>query len=296
MRQLIHRLNDTTTHLDLGLGVPATQSSDNSVNEATWAYYASSKFAFLHHLITLLQYQDCYIAIIAKEGVTLNLLETYMKGYKVNYRRPSGFGVASPCRSTRQVRIDLIATGSDFERKMTQRPAMIIAFDTSFDAQDAQVCRMREPSDLNGSLIPIIYPMIINSAEHVDICIPKRIPSAQRFQMVVETTFRACDGLGGRPPPGNLLSSTSENPIVALKKSLAERFRSMAEAVAVAAMSENFHSNLVIPPALLELEPLSDASSGLNTARSTAPQSGAGTPSVQKCLLVTPSTAIRFSN
>jgi hypothetical protein len=113
MRQLIHRLNDTTTHLDLGLGVPATQSSDNSVNEATWAYYASSKFAFLHHLITLLRYQDCYIAIIAKEGVTLNLLEAYMKGYKVNYRRPSGFGVASPCRSTRQVRIDLIATGSD---------------------------------------------------------------------------------------------------------------------------------------------------------------------------------------
>jgi hypothetical protein len=172
----------------------------------------------------------------------------------------SGFGVASPRRSTRQVRIDLIATGSDFERKMTQRPAMIIAFDTSFDAQDAQVCRMREPSDLNGSLIPIIYPMIINSAEHVDICISKRIPSAQRFQMVVQTTFRACDGLGGRPPPGNLLSSMSENPIVALKKSLAERFRSMAEAVAVAAMSENFHSNLVIPPALLELEPLSDAS------------------------------------
>jgi Class II histone deacetylase complex subunits 2 and 3 len=92
----------------------------------------------------------------------------------------SGFGVASPRRSTRQVRIDLIATGSDFERKMTQRPAMIIAFDTSFEAQDAQVCRMREPSDLNGSLIPIIYPMIINSAEHVDICISKRIPSAKR--------------------------------------------------------------------------------------------------------------------
>jgi hypothetical protein len=54
-------------------------------------------------------------------------------------------------------------------------------------------------------------------------------------------------------------------------------------------MSENFDSSWVIPSAVLELEPLSDASSGLNTARSTTPQSRAGTPSVQKRLLVTQS-------
>jgi hypothetical protein len=76
------------------------------------------------------------------------------------------------------------------------------------------------------------------------------------------------------------------NAFVALKKSLGRRFNIIAEAVALAAVSDDFDSNWVFPPAVLDLEPLSDASSGLNTARSTSPKSRAGTPSVPKRLLV----------
>jgi hypothetical protein len=249
----------------------------------------------LYHLVESLRYQDCCIAIIAKEGLTLDLLEKYMKANHVNYRRPPGFDAASTYRiegSTGLIRIDLIASGSGHERKMVRRPALIIAFDASFDIQDTQVRQIREQFGSDGTLIPIIYPMIINSAEHVDICIPKSMPSPQRFQMVVQTTFRARDSLGGdpviitSPPLADIPNSMSLNAFVALKKSLGKRFTLIAEAVAHAAMSEDFDSNWVIPPAILELEPLSDASSGINTARSTSPQSRAGTPSVQKRLLV----------
>jgi hypothetical protein len=294
MRRLMNRLNDTTTHLDLGLEGPATQYTDSSVNEATWTYYASSKFAFLYHLIEALRYRDCYIAIVAKEGLTLDLLEKYIKANHVNYRRPPGFDPASPYRvegSVGKILVDLIASGSDLERGITRRPALIMAFDTSFDAQDTQVRRIREEYGADGSLVPIIYPMIINSAEHVDLCIPKSMPSPQRFQMVVQTTFRARDSLGGDPvivtspapsdSPGSMM-----NAFVALKKSLGKRFNLIAEAVAHAAVSEDFTSNWMIPPAVLELEPVSDSSSGLNTARSPSPKSRAGTPLVQKRLLV----------
>jgi hypothetical protein len=295
MRRLINQLNDTTTHLDLGLDGPATQYSDNSINEAIWTYYASSKFAFLYHLIESLRYQDCGIVIVAKEGLTLDLLEKYMKANHVNYRRPPGFDAASTYRvegSVGLVRIDLIASGSDVERKMARQPALIIAFDASFNIQDTPVRQIREQFGSDGTIIPIVYPMIINSAEHVDLCIPKSMPSPQRFQMVVQTTFRARDGLGGdpviltTPPPADLASSMNLNAFVALKKSLAKRFTLLADALADAAMSEDFESNWIIPPAVLELEPLSDTSSGVNTARSTSPQSRAGTPSVQKRLLV----------
>ena len=295
MRRLINRLNDTTTHLDLGLDGPATQYSDNSVNEATWTYYASSKFAFLYHLIETLRARDCCIAIIAREGLTLDLLEKYMKANHVNYRRPPGIDAASTNQiegSTGLIQVDLIASGGNLERRMARRPALIIAFDTSVDAQDAQLRQIREQFGADRPLIPVVYPMIINSAEHVDICIPKSMPSPQRFQMVVQTTFRARDSLGGDPviitnsPPTDLPSTMNLNAFVALKKSLGKRFTLIAEAVARAAVSDNFEANWVIPPAVLELEPLSDSSSGLNTARSTSPQSGAGTPSVQKRFLV----------
>lgn len=305
MRQLINRLNDTTTHLDLGLDGPATQYTENSVNEATWTYYASSKFAFLYHLIESLRYRDCSIAIVAKEGLTLDLLEKYMRANHVNYRRPPGFDVASTNQtegSMGQIRVDLMASGSDLEGMMIRRPALIMAFDTSFDAQDTQVRRIRERFGTHGSLIPIIYPMIINSAEHVDICIPKSIPSPQRFQMVVQTTFRARDSLGGdpviitSPPLSDSPGSMNLNAFVALKKSLGKRFNLIAEAVARAAVSEDFESNWVYPPTALELEPLSDPSSGLNTARSISPKSRAGTPSLQKRLLVSQSTIVFWEN
>lgn len=294
MRCLINRLNDTTTHLDLGLDGPGPQYTDSSVNEATWTYYASSKFAFVYHLIESLRYRDCCIAIVAKEGLTLDLLEKYMKANHVNYRRPPGFDAVSTYRiegSVGQIRVDLIASGSDFERSITQRPALIMAFDSSFDSHDTQLRRIREEYGSDGSLVPIIYPMIINSAEHVDLCIPKSMPSPQRFQMVVQTTFRARDSLGGDPviitsPPPSDSPSSMINAFVALKKSLGKRFNLIAEAVAHAALSDDFDSNWVIPPPALELEPLSDPSSGLNTARSTSPKSRAGTPSVPKRLLV----------
>ena len=295
MRRLLERLNDTTTHLDLGLEGPATQYSDSSVNEATWTYYASSKFAFLYHLIESLRYHDRSVSVIAREGLTLDLLEKYMKANHVNYRRSPGFDAASPHGiegSTGTIQVNLIASGSNLARDTTRRPALIIAFDTSFDVQDAQVRQIREQLGADRPLIPVIYPMIINSAEHVDICIPKSMPSPQRFQMVIQTTFRARDGLGGDPvivtSPSATGSPTSmnANAFVALKKSLGKRFTLIAEAVARAAVSDNFDANLVIPPPILELEPQSDPSSGLNTAESTSPQSRAGTPSVQKRLLV----------
>lgn len=296
MRQLINRLNDTTTHLDLGLDGPAMPHTDNSINEATWTYYASSKFAFLYHLIELLRYRDCCIAVVAKEGLTLDLLEQYMKANHVNYRRPPNFAAAPTYRvegCTGQILVNLIASGSDVERSMSRRPALIMAFDNSFDAQDAHVRRIRDQLDTDGSLIPIIYPVIINSAEHVDICIPKSMPSPQRFQMVVQATFRAREKLGGdsviiTSPPASDSPSSLMNAFVALKKSLGKRFNLMAEAVAHAALSDNFDSNWAIPPAALKFEPLSDPSSELNTARSMSPSSRAGTPSVQKRLLVNP--------
>ena len=294
MRRLINRLNDTTTHLDLGLDGPATPYIDSSTNEATWTYYASSKFAFLYHLIESLRYRDCCIAVVAKEGLTLDLLEKCIKANHVNYRRQTAFDAVSTYRiegSVGPIRVDLLASGSDFERNITQRPAFIVAFDASFDAQDPRLQRIREEYGTDGSLVPIIYPVIINSAEHVDICIPKSMPSPQRFQMVVQTTFRARDNLGGDPviissPPPSDSPRSMMNAFVALKKSLGRRFNIIAEAVALAAVSDDFDSNWVFPPAVLDLEPLSDASSGLNTARSTSPKSRAGTPSVPKRLLV----------
>lgn len=289
MKQLIDRLNDTTTHLDLGLDGPGTQHNDSLGNEATWNYYASMKFAFLYHLIEALRDFDCCILVIAKDGQILDLLEKYMRANHVNYRRPPEFAAGEAYRledCKGLIRVDLLGSNAYLERKSTRTPSLIVAFDASFDPQNPEFEQMRAQLRTHQTPIPIIYPVIMNSAEHVDLCIPRSMPSPQRFQMLVQTTFRARESLGGEPiiiaSPSLANSLNPMNAFTALKKSLAKRISYPAEAVARAAMSDNFDANWLISVPDLDLEPLSETSSEPVTVRSTTPRSRAGTPSAYK--------------
>ena len=294
MRELIDRLNDTTTHLDLGLDGLGTQHSDNTEVQAEWTYYASSKFAFLYHLIDSLRYHDCCIVIMARESRTMDLLENYLKANKVNYRRPPEFDSSESYRpegSEGTLRIILLATGANLAREMSRRPALIIAFDISFNPQDPQVSRIRRQFSDHKELVPIVYLLVTNSAEHIDRCIPQSMPSPQRFQLLVQTTFRARQGLGGGPimitSPTSQGQSGRIHVFAELKKSLEKRIKYPAEAVATAVLGDDFDADWLIPPIdELELDSFDEESPEPASTDSPASRSRAVTPSAQKRLRV----------
>ena len=292
MTQLIDRLNDTTTHLDLGLDGPATQHPGDPEKEAQWSYYASPKCAFLWHLIEALRNEECSLIIMAREGPKMDLLEAYMRAIHVNYRRPPQFDAAEVYAaegSHGMLRVDLLATNTPHYRQMTRRPILIIAFDTSFDPQDPQVQSIRQPFELKGQPVPILHPLIQNSAEHVDLCISRSMPSPKRFQLLVETTYRARIYLGGDPiiiqSQEDEELSTMSSAVAAVRKSFDRRFSTSASRIAKAALSNDVDSRWPVFEVDLELDTTADTSpSSVARPRSATPRSRAGTPATQKRL------------
>src|SRR5271154_1193196 len=122
MRQLISRLNDTTTHLDLGLDGLATTYPDGTAEQATWAYYASSKFAFLYHFFKALRDRDCCLAIVCKEGRNMDLLENYVKANKINHHRADSRNNSPGDEPRGLLRVILLPAGQSLDGTMMTQP------------------------------------------------------------------------------------------------------------------------------------------------------------------------------
>lgn len=310
MIELIQRLHDTTTHLDLGLPDFSTQYSTRSEEHAAYADYAGSKFAFLGHLVDIFKRTSCSIAILTQSGTIQDLLEDYLGMKQVQVKRadrsPSS-GYQSPTSANTSFTVDLVSTTSVRPIELTGRPVLILAFDSTFDPQDQRLKDLRERYAMSpGLLVPVIHLLVTNSSEHVDRCLPKSMPSPQRLKLLVRATYQARTNLGGMP---TYVPDPSDEPINrpmdlsdlqrAVRKSPDRKLSMMASILARAALSPDFDSNWTLgnmPE--LQLDELEDASPKLSkeTTAATTPKDGpirsrtplsrADTPSGRKRLLV----------
>ncbi|KIW92726.1 uncharacterized protein Z519_06574 [Cladophialophora bantiana CBS 173.52] len=311
MNELVQRLHDTVTHMDLGLPGISTQHSLESQELAAYTNYASSKFSFLGHLVNMLKTTDCSILIMAREGPVQDLLEQYLKMKQVIVKRPDRIARSkspTPDRLTTDFQVELVSTWSTHELAIYPRPVLMIAFDASFDSQDPQVARIRsQRSERQHELMPVLHLLVANSSEHVDRCLPKSMPSHQRLKTLVRVTYQAWPNLGGKPKSLPLPSEEPEGrPMdftdiqLSIRKGLERRLVMLAGLVTQAAISPNFDANwkLGLMPELhlqlTELEEPPSKRSGATTraetpkealARSGTPASRADTPSGRKRLL-----------
>lgn len=308
MSELIQRLHDTTTHMDLGLPGTPTQYSVNSEEHAAYANYAGSKFSLLGSLVEQLNRTDCSIAIAAQSGRIQDLLEQYLSTKKINVKRHDRVDAPSSSETDRQheFEVELISTMSRNPVILRRKPIVMIAFDASFDAQDREIKRVRAMSSPNSSkLVPVVHLLVTNSSEHVDLCIPKSLPSPTRLKLLVRTTYQARANLGGKP---TYVPSASDEPQgramdfsdfqKALRKSPERKLSLLASLITQRAFSRDFDTEWgpgsVPELQLSEIDDISPKVSGTTTVaetpkdplpRSRTPTSRADTPSGKKRLL-----------
>ena len=294
MAQLMGQLNDIVTHIDLGLDDSATQYSLQSEENARYAPYAGSKFAFLNHLLNHLSGKDCSIVIVARGDRTQDLLEGYLRCKGVVYHRPSQGSRASTPKIglVPMLKVVLLTAWSSASLNLTQSPTVIIAFDSSFDIHDPLIKTLRDCLD-KSTPVPVVHLLVMNSSEHVDACIPQQLPSPQRFRLLVRATYQARNNLGGGPsiiPQGDELSG--KNPVnllelqTVVKKSPERRLEMIASAVATAITSIDFRSNWTVESMPeLELDEWDDSPFKSERTRSVTPLSRAGTPNRKRFLV-----------
>lgn len=308
--ELVQRLHDTTTHIDLGLPGFSTQYSLDSQEHAAYANYAGSKFSFLGHLVDVLKSVECSIVVMAQSGPVQDLLEQYLTMKHVSIKRHDPLSPSDspgPDRPTTDFEVELISTMTSYEVTLRRRPLMIIAFDASFDAQNPQVRRIRTVySNRNSQLVPVLHLLIANSSEHVDLCIPRSMPSPLRLKLLLRATWQARPNLGGKVTYiPNASDGPDGRPIDmadfqrAVRKSPERKLSMLASFIARAAVSSDFdkHWPFTTMPKLelSESEEVPIISSGFTSVAETPreplvlpaemPLSRADTPSGKKRLL-----------
>ncbi|OAP64563.1 hypothetical protein AYL99_00535 [Fonsecaea erecta] len=310
MNELIQRLHDTVTHMDLGLPGIATPSPHESQEDATYANYASMKFSFLGHLVDVFKSLGCSIVIMAREGPIQDLLENYLKMKQITVKRQDRMVRAKPDRISTDFQVDLVSTWSTHQVAMHPRPIMMIAFDSSFDSQDPQAARIRAHFSYKyPALMPVVHLVVANSSEHVDRCLPKSMPAPMRLKALVRATYQAWPNLGRqvtfiqRPsdePEGGRAMDFADTQM-GTKKTQERLLDHFASTVMQAAISPDFEAfweqeSLFLMPhlQLTELTETPAKPSGVNTraetprepvTRSRTPLSRSDTPSGRKRLL-----------
>ena len=313
MIELMELLNDAVTHFDLSLPGMVTQYSIQSQEATVYAQYAGSKFVFLGHLIDILMRVDCTLIIASKAGHSQDLLVDFLKMKKARvhrFDRPGSARAVTPDVHQATLKVDVISTSSDFEVNVSPRPALMLAFDSSFDSQSQHIARIRELNSLGRNrLLPVLHLLVQNSSEHVDRCMRKAMPSPQRLKLLVRATYQARTNLGGSPSYVPAIGDEPDDRPMdihdlqrGVRKSPNRKLNMVAAIVARAALSIEFEENWTLgdmPP--VEYEELQESppkSSRVTTtantatatprdgrARSRTPLSRAGTPFGKKRLL-----------
>ena len=291
---LIDRLHGTVTHLDLAIEGWATQQELSASQIAQYATLASSKFAFLDHLLNALHQKQCCIAIFAKPGRIMELVQTFLSARDISFsfegENSSSQGGKQEQNITGRPYFVLSSIGSSSVTELPEQTDLIMAFDASFDIQDpcVQAIRAKGPS---SRPVPILRLLVKNSSEHCDVCIPTSLPSPQRLRLLARTIYQARRNIGGSPImvieddiPETGLDLAALNQM--MKKSPDRRLRLLANQVADAVTHPDNRPTWTFEDMPdLELDDIIETPENIDRVRTATPASRAGTPAGRKRLL-----------
>lgn len=283
MTNLIRRLNDTVVHTDLGMNGPATQVA-SSTEEALWAEDASSKFAFLGHLISILRGSNHHVVVVARIGTTQNLLHSYLEGKRVSYQHFSGADfVQGSNHGDRDdlIRYTILPTDEASLKNIPRSASLIIALDDSFDAA------MLPEWCSTTKFVPVLLLLVVNSAEHVGRCIPQDVSQPEQLRRLIRAVVHVHKDLGDMPYHTDFRHAFNLDPgarLALVKKDLSAKIAHAAGKIAEALRSKNFALNFTLRPiSELDLSRLEDHPPSTEESKEVSSSvSRAGTPAGQK--------------
>ena len=180
LNTLLYRLGNVSTHIGLEGGGPTSQEVVQPVEEALYAELSSEKFRFLGHLLALTRESEIHIAVVARPGHLLDIIEMFLKGKSVSYLRPdqkrTGGGSYGPQM------VSIVASGEAISLPPVQ---LIIAFDESFNAKDSQITNWRKQSARGDELTPVVRLVVYSSVEHLDLCLARSLEPIDRIRKLI---------------------------------------------------------------------------------------------------------------
>ena len=200
INEMIARLDRISTHCDLDDPSTANQQ-DTTVQELTaWAEHNSEKFKFLSNLLGRLRDRQIHVAIIARPGRTLDIVESFLKGVRVAYNRPDTYVKSKHKTTGGRIEVSLISSGKEGSSALPRAADLVIALDGSFDARDNQAVTLRSHLTNVGQLAPVLHLLVYKSAEHIERCVSRSLDPIDRVRRIVSCLTQIGDAVGLLPP------------------------------------------------------------------------------------------------
>ncbi|MCJ1380751.1 hypothetical protein MMC17_003860 [Xylographa soralifera] len=197
VQHMLDRLNNITTHIDLDNDTTMLQQDVTSSVQVTWAVDSSAKFQFLQQLIRCLYHKSVNIAVVAKGGRLLDLLETFLKGLRVEYYRvDTGARLEFVPDTTSSLMMTLIPSDYGVPLSMPVPVNLIVAFDTSIDQEIIEMHGVRTYHSSDGRMVPVVHLLVHCSAEHISRCLPPSSRGSSYLKMIVECVTRNREEIG----------------------------------------------------------------------------------------------------
>ncbi|KKK15779.1 hypothetical protein AOCH_002553 [Aspergillus ochraceoroseus] len=177
MQEVLQHLSNVATHPDLNIAQHITDTAPDPAKEAAWAEYSSAKFLLVKYLVEAATDHDLHLVITVGGEKTQKVVERYLQGKGLAYTRPrhemgSGTNMeVSMAKGSLSFGIQL-STHNDGVIETYKPPAAIIALDSSLNTKSPSVEHMRTTYARNGNLLPVIWLMVANSSEHIELCPP----------------------------------------------------------------------------------------------------------------------------
>lgn len=203
--EFVNTMHDVATHADLTNVGTLTQQDVLPETQAQWDRSCSAKFKFLYHLLNRLRGQDMHAIIVARPGRLLDMLETFLNGDRVSYARPDQSRKADPSKSSGTLTVSLLPTSGEGSGAIVRSASFIISVDHTLDVSSRNIQALRKHLLDDSQLSPVIHLVVVNSAEHIERCLPASLQGPERLRALVsyitQNRQRAGKLPGGCPKP-----------------------------------------------------------------------------------------------
>ena len=200
LNTLLYRLGNVATHIGLEGGGPSSQEEVNPEEEALYAELSSEKFKFLGHLLALTKESQMHIAVVAKPGHLLDILEMFLKGKNVSYSRPDTNTNGLNPEDPRSFGLQTVSIVSSVEPIPLPPVQLIIAFDESFSAKDNRITKWRQSKASGDELTPVIRLVVYSSVEHLDLCLARSLEPIDRIRKLTFCVWHTQRSVGQLEP------------------------------------------------------------------------------------------------
>ncbi|KAI9812674.1 MAG: hypothetical protein M1826_002775 [Phylliscum demangeonii] len=198
MAQLIETATALAIHGDIGdakareerLLLPFQQ-------QVEWAAACSAKLDYVGRFLDSVRDRIYHVAILSKPGPLQGIIEDFLKAHRFQYRRLEENRRSEGALG--RMMITLMTTGANGATYIVSPADVVIVMDNSFDATEFHVTSFRRHAKWAARIAPVLRPVVANSVEHVDLCIPSTIKRTLRQQMLVMAMAMARNSFGILP-------------------------------------------------------------------------------------------------